>query len=446
MGETQELIEITVKQNYRWLKGGGGKAAKERKGETVEEGGRSKAKQQAGQTTAIVDSSQVLEEGAVFASFAEEVFVCGIVSAITALWLATMTLVFKEREGWENLYECFYFVYITSMSIGFGDYAPTHAQNEPSTFVWILGALLWGSLWLSLSGVIAGKVAYSALTRKGTSEALQRDYRGIAVAVGYVLLLGPLLGVSAVKDIGKLQPTMADAASNATDIPTLEPSLEPSRGRVFVTQPVELVYSVIFIGSLGFILYRIRQILHHDRGITRAGERDTAVMHPERHNDGQTVAEARPCCRRCQYSCVLRPFCTHHTPTHEESNTASLTTEMTVDSGLSFALLGLILSAAAVVLHCTEYRLAKDSADEFWASKNQLLSDFRAASTRSNSTSLEQEVAQAMSLLNEMGTCSAPPQELGEMEWQLHNGLYYAFVTVSTIGYGDTNVQTKTGR
>ena len=32
------------------------------------------------------------------------------------------------------------------------------------------------------------------------------------------------------------------------------------------------------------------------------------------------------------------------------------------------------------------------------------------------------------------------------MDWQLHNALYYAFVLVSTIGYGDLNVQTEKGR
>ena len=81
---------------------------------------------------------------------------------------------------------------------------------------------------------------------------------------------------------------------------------------------------------------------------------------------------------------------------------------MAGEAVLSFAALGLVLSCAAVVLHQLEYRPAKQAAVGFWAAKNSLIADFRAASALADGVSSEDEVEQALSLLNSMGTCSEP--------------------------------------
>ena len=49
-------------------------------------------------------------------------------------------------------------------------------------------------------------------------------------------------------------------------------------------------------------------------------------------------------------------------------------------------------------------------------------------------------------LLNAMGTCSGPPERKEDLDWSSGTPLLFAFYTMSTIGYGDINVITVSGR
>jgi hypothetical protein len=146
------------------------------------------------------------------------------------------------------------------------------------------------------------------------------------------------------------------------------------------------------------------------------------------------------CCSTC-WSC-MRCCCLTCCPCFcGTTATAQLVNEVCI----SFSALVLALTCASVILHEYEFAHAKAEASAFWLGKGEMLNDFRTASALSNRESMEDDVLGGLALLNQMGTCKEPPKEAADMDWQLHTAMYYSMVLVSTIGYGDLNVETPHG-
>ena len=254
---------------------------------------------------------------------AEDSFLLAVLTAITALYLCAMAAALRTDERWQQFYEAFYFAYITSVTIGFGDYAPSLSQKDPATFLWIVGSLLCSGLWLSVSGTVAGQCVCSVFSQR------RRDLRGVVVAFAWILCIG---GFSVALVVAPDQIEMTS----------------------FLAKELKIGYAMVLICCIVYIPCRIWQL----RAASRSG--------------------------------------------------TSTSSSMAGEAVLSFAALGLVLSCAAVVLHQLEYRPAKQAAVDFWDAKNSLIADFRAASALADSVSSEDEVEQALSLLNSMGTCSEP--------------------------------------
>jgi hypothetical protein len=117
-----------------------------------------------------------------------------------------------------------------------------------------------------------------------------------------------------------------------------------------------------------------------------------------------------------------------------------------------------------------EFPAAKEESTEWWARYDNLIDEFQSRQTASwtdgltnatwadnnvthldawddgpTSAKAEDDVMQALALLNSMGTCSEPPKKEGDMDFHVMASVLYAFYIGSTIGYGDLNVRTVRG-
>jgi hypothetical protein len=86
-----------------------------------------------------------------------------------------------------------------------------------------------------------------------------------------------------------------------------------------------------------------------------------------------------------------------------------------------------------------------DPIRQFWEEREQLVGELRASSELTNRTSVVTEVERIFRLLDQMGTCTPPPQLEDAMHWRMVSSIFYAFVVTTRIGYGDMNVRTING-
>jgi hypothetical protein len=105
-----------------------------------------------------------------------------------------------------------------------------------------------------------------------------------------------------------------------------------------------------------------------------------------------------------------------------------------------------LIAIGASILMQWEYPLSRDAANTWWDNYNTLMDDFAAAEAATNTTGLNDDVEKALDMLNAMGTCSSPPENPENLDWRFTSSLLFSFYTMSTIGYGDINVVTYSGR
>jgi hypothetical protein len=96
----------------------------------------------------------------------------GVSFGITCLWLVIMGACFQGREGWE-LGDAFYWAFITSTSIGFGDMSPDSSLNWAPTFILIpLGLVVMAAFFEVVSGVFMPDTAPVFALAKGLARKL----------------------------------------------------------------------------------------------------------------------------------------------------------------------------------------------------------------------------------------------------------------------------------
>jgi hypothetical protein len=275
----------------------------------------------------------------------EDFILLVVYSISTYGFLHNMAVYLNETEHWEDYNDAFYFAFITSTSIGFGDFAPEVSKQYISTHAYILVGLTIMSLWLSCAG-------------------------------GYFFML--------VRCGLKHTPSLSKPGSSsdlATDSATTGDS-------------------------------------------DRRGE-------PNRLGVSSGIAQISHIIAQVVQSSLVQ----------------------------SWTALVLSLVVAALVLTELENGLAKESAREWWVDYNTIVADFNAqelndiaeesmngTATVAAKSGLSADIDKALALLDSMGTCSAPPDDDQAVDFSFRASMLYAFYIVTTIGYGDANVQSTWGK
>jgi len=73
-------------------------------------------------------------------------------TVLTFGWLLIMAQWFQTHERWETFLDGFYFAFVTSTTVGFGDFAPDLTKLWASTFIFMLVGLLLMATWLGAAG------------------------------------------------------------------------------------------------------------------------------------------------------------------------------------------------------------------------------------------------------------------------------------------------------
>jgi hypothetical protein len=82
----------------------------------------------------------------------EEFLLLLVYTAVTYGYIGLVAKELQEIEHWETFHDAFYFVFITSTTIGFGDFAPEVSKQWISTHAHILVSLNLMALWLGSAG------------------------------------------------------------------------------------------------------------------------------------------------------------------------------------------------------------------------------------------------------------------------------------------------------
>jgi hypothetical protein len=82
----------------------------------------------------------------------EEFILLVVYTTVTYGYLGLLAQELQAVEHWESFHDAFYFVFITSTTIGFGDFAPEVSKQWISTHAHILLSLTLMAMWLGSAG------------------------------------------------------------------------------------------------------------------------------------------------------------------------------------------------------------------------------------------------------------------------------------------------------
>jgi hypothetical protein len=318
----------------------------------------------------------------------EELLAMMISTVLTLGWLLLMARVFQEREHWESFHDAFYWAFITSTTIGFGDFSPELTQWWPSTHAYIVVSLVLMALWLGQAGNLFFKMV-SCGWGKIPAHALHTPMHAIRNRLSHNTRRKAERHRSSVRKSRLL--AFSEAFSDLEEL---------ADERLYCL--VRRVSSSSLVRSWTILI----ATLMASGAILSALESSTARLESAKYWDAHRE--------------ILDDFMV-------DISVESITnlTDAPVDSNSNLTDINAVEAAALAAVASLAQASNLQSSQNLLAKAN---------------------LEKALDLLNAMGTCPAPPEKESEMDFTFKSAVLYAFYMASTIGYGDMNVRTFEGK